>query len=141
MSWIPQPLCSYTTFSGQPCRRVGVEETPAGRRWCGVPHERGTKKDSGGQNGPCSCGSGVKHKRCCARLPEGAQPNIYVYTEEPEVKPAGSMVKVSKNRKVVWSVGYNWRRWVFGYERDAQWKANVLYLGPLYISRRSSRPQ
>lgn len=85
-----------------------------------------------GRNGPCSCGSDLKFKKCCALL--GDQ-RVQV---EAEVKPTDGVMKVGK--KIVWSAGYNVRRWVIGYERDARWKANVLYLGPFYISRRRSTP-
>lgn len=120
----PNP-CSFPTFSGHPCRRVGKTRTPGGRSWCGVPHVKGTPAN--GRNGPCSCGSDLKFKKCCALLGDQR-------VEVEEVKPTGGVAKI------VWSAGYNVRRWVFGYERDSRWKANILYIGPFYISRRLREP-
>ena len=55
------------------------------------------------------------------------------------MKPTGGVAKIGN--KIVWSAGYNIRRWVFGYERDRTWRANILYIGPFYISRRHAKPR
>lgn len=125
-------LCSFRTFAGHPCKRPATQRTPGGKSWCGVAHVKGTPKD--GRNGPCSCGSDLKFKKCCALLGDQR-----VQVEEEQVKPTGGVAKIGK--KIVWSFGYNIRRWVFGYERDWAWRANILYIGPFYISRRHSKPR
>jgi SEC-C motif-containing protein len=119
-------LCSFPTHAGHPCKRPAITRTPAGRSWCGEAHVKGTPRF--GRNGPCTCGSGLKFKKCCALVGD----------ERIEVKPTGGVAKIGK--KIVWSAGYNVRRWVFGYERDARWKANIIYIGPFYISRRLREP-
>lgn len=133
--------CAFSTFSGYACTRPAMTETPAGHRFCGVSHERGMKKASGGQNGACSCGSSRKYKKCCGRLSVGAEHQVILLddnTEEP-MKASGGLAKATK--KTVYSVGYNMRRWIMGYERDRRWRANILYLGPFYFSRRSRTPR
>ncbi len=129
--------CAFTTFSGAAYRRPVVVETPAGRNFCGVSHEIGTKKASGGQNGLCSCGSWLKYKKCCGLLPADAEHQVIALDEPQEetMKTTGGLAKATN--KTVWSAGYNMRRWVIGYERDRRWRANILYLGPVYFSRRS----
>lgn len=133
--------CSFTTFSGQACQRPGNRETPSGRAWCGHVHNRGNKTKSGGQNGPCSCGSDIKFKKCCGPLAQDAQPNIVQLDieEETPMKATGGLAKATA--KTVYSVGYNARRWIIGYERDSRWRANILYIGPFYFSRRSRTPK
>ncbi len=141
MSFDPVKQCAFTTFSGQACRRKVMAETPYGRAFCAVTHERGTKKASGGQNGLCSCGSWRKYKKCCGLLPADAEHQIRLLDEEDDtpMKAAGGLAKATA--KTVYSVGFNLRRWVFGYERDSRWRANILYFGPLYFSRRSRTPR
>lgn len=141
MSFNLAKQCAFTTFSGQACRRWVTTETPFGRAFCGVPHERGTKKASGGQNGLCSCGAWRKYKKCCGLLPVGAEHQIRLLdeTDETPMKASGGLAKATA--KTVYSIGYNMRRWIIGYERDKCWRANILYLGPLYFSRRSRTPK
>jgi hypothetical protein len=119
-------LCQFPTFSGLACCHVARTTTPLGVPWCGRAHYKGTKKGSGGQNGLCSCGSSQKYKRCCARI-EGSQ---RVIIGDP----------TEGLSRIVWSCGWNPRRWLFGYERDKRWKANSFYFGPVWVSRRRRRP-
>lgn len=124
--------CEYPTFSGKQCKRPGIVQGPGGKWFCGIPHVRGTAKSSGGRNGPCSCGSHIKHKSCCAVLPKGAS---RVINSELEVQ-APEQVDA-----IVWSRGYNPRRWVIGYDYDATWRGHTFYFGPWWISRRHRLPR
>lgn len=141
MSYDMVKSCSFTTFSGYPCRHPVKEETPAGRPFCGIPHERGTKKASGGQNGLCSCGAWRKYKKCCGQLMLDAEHQIRLLdeTDETPMQVTGGFAKATA--KTVYAAGYNARRWVFGYERDSRWRANIIYIGPFWFSRRSRIPK
>lgn len=110
------PDCQYLTFSGFPCIRPGKVGSPAGLRWCGIKHARGSKVTSSGMNSTCSCGSGRKHKRCCSALAADAAPQIQ---QAPTFK-----------------AGCHWRRWVIGLERDKARRVNILYIGPFYFAVR-----
>ena len=47
------------------------------------------------------------------------------------MKLYGSMVR--PGRKYILSVGYNFRRWIAGFESDSYYGGLIMYVGPFYI--------